>query len=184
MGQLGAPLSPKNLATSGDERFDVIWNCIKNWEINVPRFPSAAHVQAILDALDAKKMAEEKRLRDLVEKAVNKWNGDLEYIEAQVKSMNEDPARLGKVYSGHFCWSQMVWQECRMYAQLGAPVSVQEFNWLCKTRGFTTEQREYLKAMINHLELGWGETNTEEKQFYEKYTAVDKEIMYSEKSGR
>jgi hypothetical protein len=179
--------TPEMLA--GHEQFDAIWNCIKTWDINVPGAYSGYcgatgnHARAILDALNAKRLAAVKRIQGLVEKAADKWNGDQEYIQSQIAKMKAE-GRKGRGYDDpEFVWGQIVRQECRMYAQLGAQVNLQEFRWLIKDLGFDDAQIEYLRDTINHLQLGWEETETPDiDPFKKKLREVEKEISYESKA--
>lgn len=90
-------------------------------------------------------------------KAINKWEKDIPYIK---KCIDEDNKTLpvipkGESYRPHrmFYWNQLVWQEIKMYIRLGKPVDLKEFIWLCDRRGFTLNERNYLKAVLQHVGL-------------------------------
>jgi hypothetical protein len=55
---------------------------------------------------------------------------------------------------GAFYWSQLVWQEVWMYISLAVQVDWDEYEALCKRRGFDAMMREYLAAMLIHVGLG------------------------------
>ncbi len=77
-------------------------------------------------------------------KAVAKWNADIPLIEAMAEHHKD----------GGFKWSQLVWQEVWMYISLAAQVDHDEYDVLCKRRGFDAMMRAYLSVMLIHVGLG------------------------------
>ena len=93
-----------------------------------------------------------------IRKAVNKWNKDIPYIK---KCIEEDDKILpenkesGENYRPHrsFYWKQLVWQEIKMYIQIGKQVELSEFTWLCNSRGFSLNEQNYLQTMLEYVGL-------------------------------
>jgi len=77
-------------------------------------------------------------------KAAKKWNADVERIRCDAATTPD----------GTFKWSQLVWQEIDMYILLGEQVQPEEFEYLCKRRGFTPAMCVYLKEMMVSVGLG------------------------------
>jgi hypothetical protein len=79
-----------------------------------------------------------------VRKAVAKWNADRYLLRAMAERHAD----------GVFYWGQLVFQEIHMYITLGKQVQQEEFNVLCRRRGFDAMMRAYLSAMLKHVGLG------------------------------
>jgi len=77
-------------------------------------------------------------------RACAKWNADIPLILAMADA-NKD---------GAFKWGQLVWQEVWMYIGLAKQVEPDEFDGLCKRRGFDAMMREYLAGMLRHIGRG------------------------------
>lgn len=74
-------------------------------------------------------------------KIVAWWNEQIPMMEADIKSSADPSAET-------FKWSQLVWQEIAMYNQIGEQVDADEFDWLCKRRGFSDLQRKTLAEAL------------------------------------
>lgn len=76
-------------------------------------------------------------------RAVIFWNERLGYIVEQIEASDDKNAAT-------FKWGQLVWQEVVMYIGLG---TVEDFQWLCKRRGFDAPQRKILREVLEHVGL-------------------------------
>jgi len=77
-----------------------------------------------------------------IKKAVAKWNADLEWINRQ--AVNRE--------NGFFIWQQLVWQEINLWISIGDPRRPkEELAELVKRRGFSLDERLYLKDMMIHV---------------------------------
>ena len=107
--------------------------------------------------------------RDLIEKATEKWNGDLDRIRATIQEQedggwDERHPRTPLTFS----WPQFVCQEIWMWCAMSVdaclnayddaiypgPISVADFETTCERRGFEDPQKNYLIEMLNYLEIG------------------------------
>lgn len=86
--------------------------------------------------------------RRRLKKACAKWNADIvPLINARADCAEADRTEI-------LMWDCLVWQEIQMWILLGSRQVVKdEFDWICDRRGFTAEQREYLKEMMKHVGL-------------------------------
>ena len=53
-----------------------------------------------------------------------------------------------------FMWINIVWQEVRMYNDIGKQVTDEDLMWLVKRRGFTVEMANHLIGVLKHMGLG------------------------------
>lgn len=106
---------------------------IKEWSIVIPN-PVFALVQSW-------------RWRRLV----RKWNRDAPRIMQYIQEAA--PGSEGNYDSTHFQWTQIVWQELVMWAQLNQQVDYPDFVFMCTRRKFDAEQTKYVREMLKHLRL-------------------------------
>jgi hypothetical protein len=82
--------------------------------------------------------------RRRIKRAAIQWNKDSNYIQVEMDATE----------NGYLMWCQLVWQEIRMYIQIGDQVKPDEFKQLCNRRGFNSAMTRYLIFMIKHVGLG------------------------------
>ena len=90
-------------------------------------------------------------------KAINRWNKDLPYINSCIKEHDAKypPGGEGENYkpSRTFYWGQLVLQELKMYIRLDEKIDTNEFAQLCARRGFALEEQNYLQSMMQYVGL-------------------------------
>lgn len=84
----------------------------------------------------------ERRMR----KASSFWNSRLDEIHRSIVHSKDRT-------KAHFKWEQLVWQEIRMFILVGSKVEDDDLRWLCRRRGFTRHQRDFLKQALRHVGL-------------------------------
>ena len=93
-----------------------------------------------------KKQVEKYRTK----KAIKLWNFNVDIINA---SVSREPDVNSK-YLAQFKWTQLVWQEITMYIMIASQVEVDELSTLCKSRGFSQEQKDFLIYILVAIGLG------------------------------
>ena len=88
-------------------------------------------------------------------KYVKKWNSDRPYIK---RCITEDKialenAGLSEKANRYFYWNQLINQEIAMDIKINKKVTTEDFIWLCDRRGFTVNERNYLRSMLQYLKL-------------------------------
>lgn len=100
-------------------------------------------MEKVTDAWVARK---QRRIRRRLRQAVLFWNSRISEIRMSIThSADRVDAR--------FKWTQLVWQEILMYINLDRPVEEDDLRWLCRRRGFTKNQRAFLRQALCHLGL-------------------------------
>ncbi len=95
---------------------------------------------------------------------VEKWNRDLDWINAQISDENNNT---------YWYWGQLLQQEFRMWSMIAKPIDMAEINLLSEIRGFNKEQKQYIVNMTKYMGLLISD---------EKMKAIkDKERMADEK---
>lgn len=82
-------------------------------------------------------------------KALAYWNKHVGLIKAIIKMKTKSPK---KEYNEYFKWGQLVWQEIEFYIRENKDIEINEFNELCKMRGFDLIQKQFLYIVL--LESG------------------------------
>ena len=78
---------------------------------------------------------------------VHRWNRDAKTWMRELVDSSPDPERA------FFYWSQLVWQELWSCVHHGIKMGPEEFEWLCKRRGFDERQTAYLRERLQGLSL-------------------------------
>ena len=81
-----------------------------------------------------------------MKRAISFWNGRVDEIQRSI-------AHSGDKLKTHFKWSQLVWQEIKMYIFMDRLVEDDDLRWICQRRGFTRHQRRFLKQALCHVGL-------------------------------
>lgn len=98
------------------------------------------------------KEEEEKKnqIENVLQKLNEKINQDLIAIGDLIKNKSKDPEILTKYV---FKWG-LVRQECEMYCLIGEQIDKEEFEALCKNRGFDEEMSQYIIDTMKYVGLG------------------------------
>ena len=113
-------------------KYNVYGKDVAGWIVRIFSFP--------------KKQVEKYRTK----KAIKLWNFNVDIINA---SVSREPDVNSK-YLAQFKWTQLVWQEITMYIMIASQVEVDELSTLCKSRGFSQEQKDFLIYILVAIGLG------------------------------
>lgn len=73
---------------------------------------------------------------------VDWWNDQVAWIEEQAATKER----------GHFRWSQLVWQELRMWTvMLCEQVTDKDFEFICDRRGFDKTEQAFIIRGLQHM---------------------------------
>jgi len=87
----------------------------------------------------------EKRIADRNEKLIEFWNDHIYYIKEQIQHEKQEDSA--------FKWTQLVNQEIFMYNKINKQLDYDEFESLCKRRGFNLAQKEFIIKAMSHIGL-------------------------------
>lgn len=108
--------------------------------------------KAYQDGLDFINPVIQKRnkVEQVLEKCRELITKDLVLIGDTIKRKSEDP----KILTEYVLKWSLVRQECEMYCLIGEEIDKEDFEALCKDRGFDEEMRQYTLGVMKYVGLG------------------------------
>jgi len=82
-----------------------------------------------------------------IKKAISYWKNHLDYIKNDLKENQRDEYDM-------FRWTDLVWQEIRMFCSIGKQVIPADIKWLVGRRGFNNNQELFLVSCTKEMGLG------------------------------